>query len=428
MPVIFGMLQQHAVRLIVFLICLLAAIWTLEVIYAKNHISPAWTSFTSSKKITHSQPTESGWEYTPSRDADNYMLSATQCDAAFPDLYYEIDRAVKFWRARGGIKKHDLGIEFAQYGGLRARIRKKQLYILEAKNFIVDPHKWGLKERGMATLHQIQQAAILTDDLPDMEFSVITADQTFDNANLAEGESVPERAIWSYARQVYNESHDPFWVVPDFNFWAWGAIGGSYGDFRREIMSPERDLPLLERIPKIVWRGVIWTNAAIREALVRASKDKPWSDIEAMSWGTNGIEGSHIRAQDQCRYAMGAHTEGRSWSGRLKYLLNCHSVIFVHQLDWTTFYYHLLRPSGEDQNVVSTNREFSDLERNIESLMKDPARMQQIADNAAATFRDRYLTPAAVACYWRHLLTAYAEVSFRPDLNDERGISFEEFL
>lgn len=428
MTVIFGMLQQHAARLIVALICLLLGAWSLEILYTTHQERSGWGTFTSSHRISQTQTTASGWRYNASRDADNYMLSPAQCDAAFPDLYHEIDRSVKYWRERGGITKQDLGIEFAQYGGLRARIRKKQLYILEAKNFIVDPKKWGLKERGMATLHQIQQAAILSDDLPDMEFSVVSADQTFDNANLAEGDELPTRAIWSYARQVNNASHDPFWVVPDFNFWAWGAIGGSYSDFRREIMDPKRDLAIKDRIPKIVWRGVLWTNAAIRESLVRVSENKPWSDIEPVTWGATGIVGSKVRAQDQCRYAMGAHTEGRSWSGRLKYLLNCHAVTFVHQLDWTTFYYHLLRGSGPDQNVVATARDFSDLEPKINSLIKDPEKMQRIADNAADVFRDRYLTPAAVACYWRHLLKAYAEVSFRPDFEQEQGISFEEFL
>ncbi|GAB7337448.1 hypothetical protein MBLNU457_g2787t1 [Dothideomycetes sp. NU457] len=429
MRIIFGMLEQHAARLVVFLVCLLLTAWTLETIYTRHSANKAaWHSFTSSQKITPLLTAESGWQYNASRDADNYMLTPSQCDAAFPDLYYEIDRSVDYWRARGGVQKADLSISFAQYGALRARIRKKQLYILEAKNFIVDPKKWGLKERGLATLHQIQQAAMLVDDLPDMEFSVVTADQTFDNAVVTEGEGIPHAAIWSYTRQVNNESHDPFWVVPDFNFWAWGAIGGTYGDFRREVMSPERDLPIHLRIPKIVWRGVLWTNAAIREALVRASENKPWSDIEAISWGKTGIIGSKVRAQELCRYAMNAHTEGRSWSGRLKYLLNCHAVTFVHQLEWTTFYYHLLRGSGPDQNVVSLNRDFQDLERNVDGLLRDPQKMQQIADNAAATFRDRYITPAAVACYWRHLLGAYAEVSFRPEIDDEHGISFEEFL
>ena len=35
---------------------------------------------------------------------------------------------------------------------------------------------------------------------------------------------------------------------------------------------------------------------------------------------------------------------------------------------------------------------------------------QRIADNARSTFRERYLTPAAEACYWRSLFRGWAEV------------------
>lgn len=38
------------------------------------------------------------WEYDVARDGENFGLSDEQCDAAFPDYYHEIDRAVA-WRA-----------------------------------------------------------------------------------------------------------------------------------------------------------------------------------------------------------------------------------------------------------------------------------------------------------------------------------------
>lgn len=42
---------------------------------------------------------------------------------------------------------------------------------------------------------------------------------------------------------------------------------------------------------------------------------------------------------------------------------------------------------------------------------------RRIADNARHTFRERYLTPAAISCYWRALIRGWASVqAFDPAL------------
>ena len=68
-------------------------------------------------------------------------------------------------------------------------------------------------------------------------------------------------------------------------------------------------------------------------------------------------------------------------------------------------------------------------------LLANPAEAQRIADNSVKTFRERYLTPAAEACYWRKLWDAYANVSETPKLyvhtregKKKRGLRFETFL
>lgn len=128
---------------------------------------------------------------------------------------------------------------------------------------------------------------------------------------------------------------------------------------------------------------------------------------------------------------------------RLIYLLNCRSLSFVHDLEWTTHIYHLLKPDVPDQNYVPVKRDFSDLEKNIEKYLQNPVEAQRIADNAVSTFRDRYTSPAALSCYWRRLIQRYSEVSFTPDPFEDtqvtisgtsmpkkqlRGVSFEEIL
>ena len=80
----------------------------------------------------------------------------------------------------------------------------------------------------------------------------------------------------------------------------------------------------------------------------------------------------------------------------------------------------------------------------MEYLLAHPEEAKRIADNSVKTFRERYLTPAAEACYWRALFREWAGASFRPELyeRDEslpvgvgqaqksrrrRGIRFESF-
>jgi hypothetical protein len=126
---------------------------------------------------------------------------------------------------------------------------------------------------------------------------------------------------------------------------------------------------------------------------------------------------------------------GRSYSGRGKYLLNCESVTIMHKSEWIEPHQSVLVPSGPDQNFVQVERDFSDLESKIQQLLHDSQLAKTIAQNSAKTFRDRYLTPAAQACYWRQLIRSWAEVSFRPKpwvlidgKKQLRGVPFETFV
>ena len=55
----------------------------------------------------------------------------------------------------------------------------------------------------------------------------------------------------------------------------------------------------------------------------------------------------------------------------------------------------------------------------MQDLIADPAKAKQIAENSVRTLRDRYMTPAAEACYWRRLIRGYASVSFEPDFYEK---------
>ena len=306
-------------------------------------------------------------------------------------------------------------------------LRVSQLYIMEAKNFTVNM-TGGIRERGIGMLHQLSRAALLSGDLPDIEFSLVVGDVGWANGTLREGDEIPKLALWSFSRRLGDEHYDPLWLVPDFNFRSWTGVVDSYPSFRKAAAAPDVDVPVKERTQKMIWRGNPLTNPTLREALLNVTRDKPWADVQPIAWEDDHITGPAVSMPDHCRYALNVHTEGVSWSGRLKFLLNCHAVTAVHSLEWRAFYYHLLKFDGAKQNVVATKRDFSDLETTAQQLLGDSEKMQRIADNGAAMFRDRYLTPAAVSCYWRQLFRSYAEVAFVPSKEGDQGVAFEQYM
>lgn len=174
----------------------------------------------------------------------------------------------------------------------------------------------------------------------------------------------------------------------------------------------------------------------IRDKLIKVTKGKPWSDVKAIDWkDTQSPESGYKTMPEHCDYKYVAQTEGNTYSGRLKYLQMCRSVIVSHKLDWIQHHYHLLRSSGSDQNIVEVERDWSDLDSKMKWLLDHDKHAQRIADNNVKTFRERYLTPAAETCYWRRLMQEWAKVSFEPEFFKEvdgkkvwRGVSVESFL
>jgi hypothetical protein len=140
------------------------------------------------------------------------------------------------------------------------------------------------------------------------------------------------------------------------------------------------------------------------------------------------------------RHSILTDFSGRSYSGALKYRQLCRSVIVSHKLQWIQHYHYLFKSSGTNQNFVEVERDFSDLNDAMEDLLNHPEKAKRIADNSVQVFRERYLTPAAEACYWRALIKAYKEVSFEPLLYDgvevgevrkrtqKRGVRYETFV
>ena len=234
------------------------------------------------------------------------------------------------------------------------------------------------------------------------------------------------------------------WLMPDFGFWSWPETKvGSYGEVQRKAIAMEDTADNPTRKPwswdskedKLLWRGAVM-NLQVREKFISITKDKPWADVKAIEWHNKESMSMDLKSMDQhCQYKYLAHTEGNSYSGRLKYLQNCRSVIVAHKMDWIQHYTPLMRASGPDQNYVKVNRDFSNLESTMLALQQDDNKARLIAKNNVETFRERYLTPAAEVCYWRSLIRGWAEVSFNPNPWVEkdgekswRGLAVESYV
>ena len=115
-------------------------------------------------------------------------------------------------------------------------------------------------------------------------------------------------------------------------------------------------------------------------------------------------------------------------------------MIFIHHLTHHTHLYHLLQPSGPEQNYIQVENDFTDLPAKMEAMLTNPPEARRIADNTVATFRDRYVTPAAQTCYWRRLFDVWASLTDEPDPYEYvqgedgmmkrrwRGMTFEEYM
>lgn len=358
-------------------------------------------------RIAYFPPSSSGWEFDYRRDARDYGLSEEQCNVAFPGLYKEIDRAVQHRKDKWGkITPDETEVAWRGDGIVKAMIHDNQLYVIDP-HFVTDHNH---RPRALATLHAINRAlSAYAGRLPNIEFSFTVHD-------FALHDRYGNSTTWAYTRLAHQEK---LWLMPDFGMWGWPDVGlRSYAEFQ-EILEHEED-EFVDKVPKLVWRGSLDVGSKdVRHGLVKHSKGKSWSDVQVLDWSNKTLMQERILTMpDHCSYRFMAQTEGNTYSGRLKFLLNCHSILFSHDLDWIEIYHHFMKSSGPEQNYIRVKRDYSDLSKAMKPLLEPAnlARTQRIADNARRTFRERYLTPAAEACYWRALIRGWASMQgFTPE-------------
>lgn len=198
------------------------------------------------------------------------------------------------------------------------------------------------------------------------------------------------------------------WADPD-------PAMGSYESFLARL--PLHEQPFAQRIPASIWRGAVsLPNGQPRKDLLDIAHrtDESWLDAKAVNWQKRE---NVMEMASFCTCQFPINTEGEGWSGRLRYLLNCASTTVFHAHETVAHFPPLLKAEGEGQKYIPTGRDFSDLVETLNFYRKNPEAGERVAQNASATFRDRYLTPAAEAYYWRRMVRNWAEVqAWQPSL------------
>ncbi|KAH8145906.1 uncharacterized protein LAJ45_10048 [Morchella importuna] len=394
-------LLSHKYRRTIYLAALALTIITLLTFYSAPISSRRTTTTTTTTTKTATSSGHKGeWDWDWRRDAGNLLMTDEQCGAAFPGLFVEIERAMDT-RKENKITFEELDAIKPQYGYGRAMIYDQQLYIISIDSTVYS--------RTMATLHAIHRAILTSPEpLPNIEFTFIVNDK------------IDPTTTWALTRRAADTD---IWLMPDFGYYSWPETKvGTYAEVQQKILAAEHTSPWSSKRAKLVWRGAPMTAHNIRQHLVDVTAGKSWADVKYLDWNDKpALQRDLLAMPDHCGYKFVAHTEGASYSGRLKYLQNCRSVVVAHRLQWIQHHHPLLVSEGPEQNFVEVDDEFVGLEAAMEELLADDARAERIAGNAVRVFRERYLTGAAEVCYWRRLVRGWRDVSFEPSFYDEKG-------
>jgi hypothetical protein len=353
-------------------------------------------------------------------------LTDAQCDAQFPELYTDIDRAATYWKHIGHkITASDVDISQVKTC-MRILIHNNELRILESKH-AVDP-MGSSPDRALGVLHLFQRALDASmaagEQLPTVELAL-----NFEDASETPETPGDTHTFLAAARTIGKESHERIWLMPNFDFWYYKPTG-SFSDAKRDAM--QHDDHFRSKIDKIVWRGNPSFNAEIRGGLIEKTANKSWADVASVQSSEHWM-----KVDEFCEYAMTVYTEGVTYSGRLKFLMNCDSLLFAHEAAYQTHYSHLLKRDGPQQNYVAVKRDWSDLEEKVNHYYNEADEAAKIITNSLQTFRSRYTTRAATSCYIRKLIRRYSEVSEVPEVHVPmkdhngvrlRGYSYEKFM
>ncbi|BGP28598.1 hypothetical protein JCM10296v2_000334 [Rhodotorula toruloides] len=336
-------------------------------------------------------------------------LTQQQCDAIYPGLYLEIERARDYWKARGGVTEKDLD-EAEQKGQARVQIINNRMYVKSYSS-----EQPGTRTK--ATLALINEALITSPEpVPDIEFVI----QTGDNG-------IPQGAPWSLGRK---EKEEQLTSMPDYSFFSWPEPQvNSWQEVADHCREYESHLRWEDKVDQLLWRGAFLVD--IRKELWEIARKYPWGAVSDLDWGDrDSVNKLLLTPEQHCQWKFLAHVEGYAYSGRLKYLTQCRSVIVAHKMRYVQHFHHLFNsdPTSPSQNIViSPGRNFDNIASVMSDLLSDDAKAKKIADTSYE-FWQHWLSVGSVACYWRRLFREWKEVmAFEPVLNRDVA-SYNSFI
>ncbi len=364
--------------------------------------------------------------YDDAFNPDDLTFTEEQCDAYFPGLWSDIDRSVKYYTEHPFTKEYlELSCDDGHWSHARVAIYNNRLYLkmYREAGFTRAP-------AALALLHQ----------------SLITAREPLPNVEFCIGlEDWGSRGKFSLDRGPGDEE---VWLMPDYGWWSWPEHVGSYGDIRMRMDNVERATPWEQKVSKLFWRGSIKVGTADRESLLQTAAGHAWNDVKVVNWD-NPVDA--VSMEDHCKWKFQGFPEGNTYSGRLRYLQNCKTVIVTHPPRWIQHWTHLYNSdwNSPDQNIVYVppalgdaqgvivhdegGKEFFDrtwerLNEVMEALLSDDDKARSIAENQWNYFRNRYISPASAACYWRKLIKGFGSVQkYDVDLSGWET-SYESFI
>ncbi|PWY99956.1 hypothetical protein BCV70DRAFT_103123 [Testicularia cyperi] len=383
-----------------------------------GHEFNRWVNGSGRKNLNYNSP------FNP----EDLTLTEDECDAFFPGLYKEIDRSAEYFSE----PEHALTLEYLDrvcddgiWSHARVIVYNNRLYL---KYF-----QQGAFSRVNAALALLYQSVVTSrEKLPDAEFCLSANDWG------SMGKFSLDRA----------PNLVDVWLMPDYGWFSWPEPGiGSYAEHREKTLAVERATPWKDKVGKLFWRGAMGVGTADRESLLAVAKDHVWNDVKPLDWANKQ---DFVSMEDHCKWKFHAFPEGMTYSGRLRYLQNCKVVIVTHEPRWIQHWTHLYNadPESPDQNIVFVP-EYTGTDPGIEvhdgdhkirdttwmrlpevmdRLLHDDARAEQIATNQWEFFRERYVSPASAACYWRKAIKAYANTQKFTVNYTATETSYESFL
>jgi len=122
--------------------------------------------------------------------------------------------------------------------------------------------------------------------------------------------------------------------------------------------------------------------------------------LSRLSFSSSSAGGDWVSMQDHCRWKFHGFPEGNTYSGRLRYIQNCRSVIVTHEPRWLQHWTHLYNAdwNSPDQNIVfvppaigsgTGDRTWERLPETMDRLLRDDKLARKIADNQWNFFRER---------------------------------------